>query len=299
MTNPLLTAERFTWIASWPKSGNTYLRLLLQAYQGNGYVDINNVNTSMGDNTEFWFQTVSPIPVDDLNFQSALLLRPAVLFNQLFSINGKKRFIKTHCVNAEINKLPHLIPAEITERAIYIVRDPRDVAISMMTFMDTAEGLTMEQAAEKMNDPDYGITSSRVGPSPLSTWSQHVSTWTNENRYPVAVVRYEDLCANPEKEFAQILAFCEMEVDIARVSRAVKACKIAKLAKQEKEKGFREDLRDTIRKPFFYKGGSRWRSEMPGELARRIEQDHGKMMQQFGYLESNVLELSKKDGELA
>ena len=285
MSESLLSAERFTWLASWPKSGNTFLRLLLDAYFANGYVDINDVTSSVGDNGAFWFQSVSPMPPKDLTWETALLLRPAALFNQLVSMHTKKRFIKTHCVNAVVNGTPHLIPRAFTERAVYIVRDPRDVVMSMQTFMNTEKGLSIEESADNMANNDYGIGIDDAGPVPLTTWSQHVSSWVNEDRYPVAVVRYEDLCADPAKTLAQVLDFCGIDPDMERCDVAAEVCHIAKLAKQEQEKGFKEDMRKRQLKPFFYKGGSRWRDELPEHIALRIERDHGEMMERFGYLE--------------
>ena len=287
MTDPL-KAERFTWLASYPKSGNTYLRLLIQAYLANGYVDINSITASVGDNTSFWFQSLSPVSLDKLTFNMKLLLRPAALLNQLHSINTSVRFIKTHHANAMVNGQPHLIPADLTERAVYIVRDPRDVVSSLKTYMASEKGLSIDESAEKMADPEYAIQSEDGLPQILTSWSQHVKSWMGETRYPIAILRYEDLCAEPEKNLTELLQFCGLEVDENRVQSAVEACRIANLSRQEQVNGFREDRRIKVRKPFFYKGGSRWRNELLPEIARKIESDHMEMMQRFGYLDSEV-----------
>ena len=283
MSNPL-KAELFTWIASYPKSGNTYLRLLLQAYRTNGVLDINDVTSTVGDNTSFWFQNVSPLALNKLTFATRLLLRPAALLNQLNSINTRMRLIKTHNANAAINGLPHLIPGELTQRAVYIVRDPRDVVTSLQGYMN-AGGMTIEEAAEKMANEDYCIQSEDELPQVVTSWSKHVNSWMGEERYPLAILKYEDLCADPAGELKQVLEFCEIEVDEDRIAVAVEACRIDRLHRQEKDNGFREDRRETSGVPFFHKGGSRWRDELPEHIARKIEADHREVMLKFDYLE--------------
>lgn len=291
MTEPLMRAERFTWISSYPKSGNTFLRMLLQAYRSNGYVDINEVTSSVGDNTSFWFQNISPLPLDKLTFAARLWLRPAALFNQLNSVNTKVRFIKTHMANAAVNNLPHMIPADLTERAIYIVRDPRDVVSSLQTYMATEKGLSIAEAATNMANPEYCIQNADELPQVLMSWSKHVESWMNEKRYPVAVVKYEDLCDNTESEFSQVLEFCGIDVDEDRVAAAAQACRIEKLHHQERAIGFREDVREKRPKAFFHKGGTRWRDELEPEIAKRIEADHGEVMRRLGYLDADVISL--------
>lgn len=276
-----MQVETLSWIASYPKSGNTWLRLLVSAYFQNGHVDINESPHTTGDNLTYWLQSVSPLPVDALTLEQMFLLRPAALFNQLCANASPRTFIKTHHANHKVGNGPPLIPAELTRRAIYIVRDPRDVALSLARYLDK----DVAHAVEKMNDGSYALMNSGAMPHVLGSWSSHVLSWINEKRWPVHIVRYEDLCANPITTFMAVLDFCGIEVDADLVQRCVDACELSKLQKQERQNGFREDQNAKADRPFFGKGGTQWEASMPYRLQRQIESTHGEVMRRFGYLQ--------------
>lgn len=278
-----MTQEKVTWLASYPKSGNTWVRALLSAYQGGGYIDINNIDISVSDVAVHYYRTVSPLPIADLGWRGKQLIRPAALLHMVANTRGK-RFAKTHFANVTARGLPQYIPPDFTERAIYIVRDPRDVVLSMAPFF----GQSNKEMAEKMNQQEYHIgMEDRIMPSHLCTWSTHAASWGKEDGFPVHVVRYEDLLADTEGELAQMLEFCNVSVDPKRLSAAVKATQLAKLRKQEKQHGFKEnDLSDSKR--FFGKGGSRWQKELEPLVAQKIESDHRDVMSLFGYCEAQT-----------
>lgn len=280
-------AEKFTWLASYPKSGNTWVRMLLHAYYQNGYVDINNSPYTFGDQGEYWLRAVSPLPIEDLGDSMKLLLRPACLLNQLASMFDDPRIVKTHFANVRVNNLPHFIPHQLTERAVYVVRDPRDVVTSLADYIQ----IPVEEAVGNMNNDGYALQNDSGTTHYLASWSTHVKSWLEEERYPVAILKYEDLLEDPLKELLQLLEFLNLDVDKKRAERAVKACEISKLQRQEAKKGFREDLRQE-KKPkarFFRKGGSRWLDELDPKFARQIEEDHKGMMEVLGYLNTASL----------
>ena len=254
--------------------------MLVSAYLQNGHVDINASPFTTGDNITVWLQNVSPLPVETLTYEQMFMLRPAALFNQLCATSYRNNFIKTHCVNNRVGNGPRLIPTEITRRAVYIVRDPRDVALSMARYIDT----DVANIVTSMTDPGYALASPSAMPHLLTSWSNHVQSWVQETHFPVHVIRYEDMCQNPVTEFMRFLEFCEMDVDQDLAMRSVEACALAKLQKQEREHGFREDRLSEADRLFFGKGGSHWRTDLQPELSRQIEADHGDVMRRFGYL---------------
>ena len=277
-----MSDQGFTWFASYPKSGNTYLRSLLEAYRHNGALDINDMSVVIGDGGGNIMRSVSPIPLDDLGFRGEALVRPAALL-MLYSLRVDPVLVKTHWCNIQPKGLPPSIPKEFTKRAVYIVRDPRDVFLSMCNYMTFPPKL----CAEKMSDKDFRIGGSGMARALVSSWSNHVAGWTTEENFPVHILKYEDLCADPEGELKRVLEFIEWDVDEGRVKVAVEASNIAKLKKAEEEHGFRENLGKTS--TFFGGGGgSRWKDELGSKWARRIEDDHGDIMRAMGYLEDNV-----------
>lgn len=280
-------AEKFTWLASYPKSGNTWVRMLLHAYFQNGYVDINNSPYTFGDQGEYWLRAVSPLPLEDLGEGMKFMLRPACLLNMLASMSDEPRLVKTHFANARVRDLPHFIPHQLTERAVYVVRDPRDVVSSLADYIQ----IPVEEAVANMNNDGYALQNDYGLTHYLASWSTHVKSWIQEERYSVAVLKYEDLLGDTLGELIQLLEFLKLEVDEKRAARAVKACEISKLQHQEAKKGFREDRRQE-KKPnarFFRKGGSRWLKELDPKFANQIEEDHRDMMEVLGYLNTASL----------
>lgn len=279
-------SDKITWIASYPKSGNTWVRSLLQAYRCNGYVDINDLHTGVGDSAECYMRAVSPIPIKDLGMHGQLQLRPAALLHALI---GKPvpRYFKTHFANLKEPGIPAYIPRDFTARAIYIIRDPRDVLISFCNFYNCS----LRKGVEGMAKKDFWIGGDGQSFQIISSWSNHVASWGGESDFPVHFVKYEDLMANPDKELTEMLTFIGIKVDHDRVKRAVQACEISRLQKTEQEEGFTEHPMGKTRGDFFNGGGSRWDSELGQKWVSQIESDHVDIMRSFGYL-NNVVELN-------
>jgi len=142
-----------------------------------------------------------------------------------------------------------------------------------------------EETAEFMNDSQarMGEENERVE-SLLTTWSTHVRSWQNAGELPVHTVRYEDLQANPVAEFYDILDFLEVpDLTEERVEDAVERTRFERMQAMEAEHGFHERTADQAQ---FFRSGETdgWKDELPTDVARKIEKDHGDVMEQFGYL---------------
>lgn len=278
-----------TWLASYPKSGNTWLRFLLESYRTDAVVDINDNRIATADSSDLVARSACAIQPEVLGPAGEFLVRPAGLAN-LFAFQKPGFMIKTHFANLQPKELPPLIPKPFTRRAVYIVRDPRDVVGSFSSWL----GFRHNQMCNAMNHSEFvmgGVGEDGVykaGRVYLSSWSNHVASWVGEKEFPVHVVRYEDMCKDTEKELAEIVSFLEWDLDKERVARAVKNSEISRLSKEEKKKGFIEHRGKDEQKSFFHKGGSRWKDELAPVYVRQIEKDHGKVMRLLGYLEDNV-----------
>jgi hypothetical protein len=285
--------ENITWIASYPKSGNTWVRCLLQAYRTNGFLDINDMHTGVGDSASMFTQAVSPVPLDQIGTRGLWLLRPAALVQAVMA-KPVPRFFKTHYANLWTDGLPPFIPPELTKRAIYVVRDPRSVVLSMAKFYSLAH----EVAVERMRTPDFCIGMSDLSqqvPTFVSSWTNHVSSWVGDKtKFPVHLVRYEDLQADACEELRKILEFCEMEVDEERLVRAVEASELDELRRKEETSGFAEYATSQFKQKFFGNGGSRWKDELGDKWIKQIEEDHGKLMHLLDYLEEDECPVIQK-----
>ncbi len=278
-------SHKFIWVVSYPKSGNTWMRLLLRTYFKEVY---GQEPFETGDTTPYFYQVVSPKPLHLLSGQEIAQIRPAAMLH-LTSINGARAVdkpvsvIKSHFMNASVAGIPMFSPLW-TDYAIYIYRDPRDVLPSLADHM----GKTIPEAVEMMRDPLSHIGDTLEGgeikiPTPLGTWSDHVKSWMGpEKRVSMAATSYERLHADTAGELTRLLDFCKIEVDRPAVKKAVEACTFRNLRAAEDQIGFKERSRNS--EHFFRRGlvGSHKDEVEPGYV-QQIEHDHKLAMRMLGY----------------
>lgn len=262
------------WLASYPKSGNTWVRLFFRAYLA-GITDINERLELESKDDVIWqdYEKVSPVPLEKVLPGDVFFLRPAALYG--LNAAGHMRLVKTHCANRSMNVIP-LIPGGLTRGALYIVRDPRDVAVSYAAHL----GVSVDDAITEMAQNRF-----LLGPPPnenlaqyASNWSDNAASWTRgELAFPVLVLKYEDMPGN----FGQAVRFIGEELDEDRLAEAIEAVSFENVRKQEDEHGFVE--RPPHMKNFFRAGKSTWREVLTKDQVARIEGDHGETMQRLGY----------------
>jgi hypothetical protein len=271
---------KLKWLASYPKSGNTWVRILLYTYKYGKFDTLNQIKQDIVSDTlpGVWY-TAAPVPWGILNDDQRLLTRYSMLLTTIMCYYNL--FIKTHNANVRVNAVD-LIPDAITGESIYLVRDPRDVAVSFSEHM----GASIHDIIKKMNNSEMVIhdESDSLGIYQyLSTWSQNVTSWMDKGKFPRLVVRYEDLLADTVTEFRKILCmyYGIENVDEYKLQRAVKLSEFSKVKKKAKDKGFDESSNHT---EFFKRGTSNnWQDVLTEEQVRQIEQDHGEVMERLGY----------------
>jgi hypothetical protein len=175
------------------------------------------------------------------------------------------------------------IAPDAVRGAVYIVRDPRDVAVSMAHH----EGVEAGRIVDLLADPNHALAGStsrlhlqfrqRVG-----SWSAHVRSWLDHDLFQVLLVRYEDLHDDPGRELERIGRFAGLQPSPAKVAGAVEAAGFERMRAQEAERGFDEGLASN--RPFFRRGiRGAWRDELVPELARQVARDHAEVMAHLGY----------------
>ncbi len=270
------------WLASYPKSGNTWLRIFLANYMVNADkpVPINQVHRfAMGDTIAKTYRMVAGGQNFDPNNPTEVLpLRDKVL-RGIVGNNADINLVKTHniCGNAFGFDL---IPAQYTRSSIYIVRNPLDM---VMSYARHHSG-SLEESVEAIARSD-NVTLSQ-GESVITfmgSWTEHVNSWTQKAPYPQLLLRYEDMLNDPEANFAKVLEHIGMPIDDIRLKRAIKFASFKELKKQEKTQGFIE--KSKFADSFFTKGQSgHWEKELPKPLADQIIRDHRPTMKRLGYL---------------
>jgi len=274
--------KNIVWLASYPKSGNTWARLFLFNYLFNPEkpAPINEAHRiGPADATALLYKRASKEFVDLRNVEATLALRPRVI--AAHSSNGADvNFMKTH--NANVSAFERrLIPAEFTRSAIYILRNPLDMAVSFAHHY----GLTMDKAAEAIGNSAHAIHGDEsLVHQFIGSWSDHVTSWTKEKKFKVCALRYEDMIADPEASFARALDSIGAPSEPKRLKRAVNFSSFRELKDQEEKHGFVEQSRNS--KNFFRSGKvGEGRSVLPEAAIDRIIADHGPVMREFGYLD--------------
>jgi aryl sulfotransferase len=277
--------QRLVWLASFPKSGNTWVRLFLTAYSHpeRDELDINAVDVSLHAGNRDLFDRVIGLEASDLTPAEIERFRPDV-YRQLAAEAEEPLFIKVHDRWRRTPDGGSLFPPEITAATIYIVRDPRAVAPSYANHY----GTSIDEAIVQMATPDNTLSKpldrlrSQL-PQPMGSWSEHVISWLDQAELPVHLVRYEDLHAEPDAQFAEILRCAGLPVAADRLTAALVQTRFERLQAQEAAVGFKERLSAAPR--FFrQERPDRWREELTPAQIERIESHHGAVMARLGYL---------------
>jgi hypothetical protein len=265
---------KIVWLASYPKSGNTWVRAFLHNYIAQPEAP-QNINLLTEFSAVECAAAFFHVPGESLSTEATQRLRPKV-HEDLTRLHDDLVFVKTHNANLAVHGVPLCTPAH-TAGAIYIVRDPRDVALSYSAFT----GRSVDDIIGFMANPRAANRANAAQVFEfLSGWSAHVESWAGAPRH--CVVRYEDLCENPEIHFGRIIHYLGGDADTARLRRAISFSDFNTLAAQEAQDGYRAGAPNTV----FFRAGvaGQWRTKLSAAQAARITQDHGPMMRRFGYL---------------
>ena len=300
---------RTIWLASYPKSGNTWLRMLIAnlSAKDDKPVDINDLPERGGiASARGSFDHLLLIDSGLLTHDEIDCLRPRV-YEEL--ANGAQddeydkpedappvRFVKAHDAYTLTPKgEPLLAGARGADGAIAIVRDPRDVAPSLAghnySSIDEAIAFMVDKNAAFCVKPGRLHNQLR---QQLPGWSGHVASWLDQKDIPVHLVRYEDLQTDTARTLRAALAFAVRPASEDEIRRAVAFADFAQLQEQEREKGFREAPRPFAGGKFFRRGAmGAWRDELSEEQVARIEAAHAAMMRRLGYELSTTVALAR------
>lgn len=273
--------KNIVWLASYPKSGNTWVRVFLANYLLNAEkpVPLNHVHRiAAGDSIAEFYRRIAGGHYDPEDYIGHLRLRDRVL--KAVTGNGADvNMLKTHNARLFMHGT-ELIPARHTRSAIYILRHPLDVAVSYSRHY----GITPAETALRLGRPDNGIGGdARTVGQYLGNWSDHVRGWTESRDFPVHTMRYEDLKQDPHGCFAAMLDSLGVPVDQERLDRAVGFSSFDEMTRQESETPFLEKPEQAER--FFHSGRTgQWEDVLAPEDIEKIRRDHAAVMKKFGYL---------------
>lgn len=275
------------WLASYPKSGNTWMRIFLTNYLRNFQTpaDINHLEGGPIASAREIFDDLVGVEASDLTLDELEMLRPQVYRHFAASL-ADDEFLKVHDAYTLNRQGEPLFPPDVSRGVIYILRNPLAVAPSLANHINAPmdEAITVlnhEQPTRKENS--FAGLGPQL-PQRWQGWSEHVNSWTQAPGQRVLLVRYEDMKRNPHDTFRSVIRFAGHEDDEDRLSRAIEFSRFETVKKQEQEHGFRERLRSPN---FFRKGESAaWKHELTPAQVERIIAAHGSAMRQYGYLDA-------------
>lgn len=269
------------WLASYPKSGNTWLRAFLANLIANFPRPVELAQLpqyAVPEADPELYSYVAGRSSTELDFDQLCALRSQVHVAIAASASGTV-FVKTHGITGALDGVALHTPA-VTAGAIYVVRNPLDVAVSMSHHF----AIDMDAAIDYLRDDCAATENNALFVTELlGSWSRHVHSWASLDNSRILVVRYEDLLAKPVKEFGKIARLVGLGADRSRIERAIRHADFRSLADMEQRDGFVEV---PIKSDRFFRAGrsNQWREAMTRGQAKRIISDHKDQMRRFGYV---------------
>lgn len=238
-------------LASYPKSGNTWLRALLSAATNDvgKPVDLNKMTVGYPNPAgRRAFEEVTGLDADILTKPEILERRPAV--HAAIAENARKRgvptFIKTHEQNSHLPDGRRLYSEPEVDGAIYLIRHPLDVAVSFAAHAaldrsETARFMVDERAylsAYRPNVAESGYRSDKTVPQSMGRWNDHVHSWAGDDT--TIIVRFEDMLVDPGAVLNLVSERFGLGFSKSSINWAVQATAFERLQAAEARSGFKE-----------------------------------------------------------
>jgi hypothetical protein len=274
------------WLASYPKSGNTFMRALLSSYffSKDGICNFETLKNIKQFPYGPLFKKIGIDIRDDKK-----VVKNYIKAQEVFNKNNSVQFIKTH--SALFDGFTNY---QNTLGVIYIIRDPRNVAISAANHFN----YSLEESVNRLLNPCVlGGFNNKINRYSvvhhITSWSVNYLSWKlleKQNRY--LLIKYEDLTQNTEFVLNKILEFIyklmnqDFSIDKNKFINVIQSTKFEKLQKLEKETKFDESVKHDGEKKTFFKYGPKSNSHkiLDKSLKEKIETSLKNEMRELGYL---------------
>jgi hypothetical protein len=234
------------WLASYPKSGNTWLRSLLASYyfSKDGSFDFHLLDhIDQFPSAQFFRDKKDTFshPEDTSN----LWLSEQEKINQ----NNKIRFLKTHNALCKINS-NSFTNEKNTLAGIYIIRDPRNIVTSLANHYQVDVNKAFDFMKDEKKALIEKVDKRYLGFVPILSWALHQESWIKCTKFPILTIRYEDLQLQTFQTFIKVIKFInkltnlENLTDESKAKQSISSCEFEKLKKLENKNGFSEAMVD-------------------------------------------------------
>ena len=280
------------WIASYPKSGNTWLRALISSYyySEDGKFD-ENIISRIGQFPEKRHFTSFDYDQNVVTDTARFWLKAQEKIN----LDKKLNFFKTHNAFGSVNNNP-FTDAKNSIGALYVVRDPRNVITSLKNHYE----LNNDQALKWMqNENNYIYDVHRFkqdGYSDfqfISSWITNYKSWKVQKKIPIKIIKYEELLGETFIVFKDVIEFINKtsgnneKINKDKLKNAVNSTLFDKLKNREEKNGFSEAITSkTSNKkiPFFYLGPKNdWKKILDDELKNKLNDIYKQNLIELSY----------------
>ena len=271
------------WLASYPKSGNTWVRIFINylLFFNKEENNINNIKIEQFPNKRHFTSIIEDF--SDIK----KILENSINAQDLLNLDGNLKFFKTHSANWKSDK-NSFTNSSNTIGAIHIVRDPRNIITSLKNHFskDNYDQLLNFMVNKKKFIGSREVNKEFEVATMISSWSNHYKSWKKiEKNY--LLIKYENLLNNYD-EFYKIVRFLEINTkkmfSEKQVKMAIDFCKFENLKKQEDDFGFKEAPNENNKKFFFLGPKNDWKNILSKEIQKKIEDNFGVEMKELGYL---------------
>lgn len=277
------------WLASYPKSGNTWFRIFLTCLLSNNEtpLDINNIGYGQKPNRRQTFDEINGFSSTSLSIDEINQIRPTTL-TWLNKTAEAKLYFKTHAAYTYNQDLTPVLGSTLNgvAGAIYFIRNPLDVCISYAN----QNNYSIDESINLMANNQHRSHCNNTGifiPEDILSWSEHVNSWANTKDIPVTVIRYEDMLDQAMATFTNACHFLGLEVSTASIKQALANCQFDRLQALEKTTTNFSEKPKTSEK-FFRKGiAGDWVQTLSAKQIDRVINTHFDVMQNFGYIDKN------------
>ena len=279
------------WIASYPKSGNTWLRSLLSSYfySEDGLFDQTLLKKICQFPEKKYFR--------DFDYNPSIITDTSKFWisaQEKINKDNKIKFFKTHNVLGAING-NNFTNLKNTLGCIYIVRDPRNVITSLKNHYEmTDEEALAFMINEKKFIYDYHSKNDYSDFQFISSWEKNYKSWINQNSLPVKIIKYENLYAKTFEVFKDIIKFInkiknsKKKFDSKKAKNSIQSSSFDKLKKIEETDGFLESVlskNDTKKIPFFHLGPKNdWKTFFHEDYKKKLNLQFNKNLKELDYV---------------
>ena len=279
------------WIASYPKSGNTWVRSLLSTYlyTEDGIFNFNLLKKILKFPSKKYLEFFTK-DFSDIKKISEYWIAAQNRIN----LYNESIFLKTHSSLCTLENNSFTNKAN-TQAVIYIVRDPRNVITSISNHysfnIEESYNFMIDNnrmlVADKRGGKNFGISEM------LGSWSQHYKSWQNIKFAPILNIKYENLINDTKNSLITMInflqRFIEVKVDNKKILKTVESCNFENLSKMEKKQGFDEAAyseKSSKKVDFFHLGEkNNWKNLLNLEMEKKIRTAFDKEMKELKYID--------------